>query len=62
VKKKTKKKLQFRSKAAVRSASSYKGALKVLQLLQRSEGTENVSNVIASNEALTLMEYRIGGF
>lgn len=59
---KTKRKIRMKSKAGIRSASSYRGAMKVLKLLERAEGTENITNVVASQAALELMEYRIGGF
>lgn len=57
-----KRKIRMKSKAGSRSASSYRGAMKVLKLLERAEGTENITNVVASQAALELMEYRIGGF
>lgn len=59
---KTKRKIRMKSKAGARSASSYRGAMKLLQLLGRAEGTENITNVVASQAALDLLEWRIGGF
>lgn len=59
---KTKRKIRMKSKAGARSASSYKGAMKCLKLLERAQGTDNISNVVASQAALDLLEWRIGGF
>lgn len=62
MKQSTKRKIRMKSKAGARSSSSYRGAMLYLQLLERAEGTENITNVVASQAALDLLEWRIGGF
>lgn len=56
---KTRKRLSYKSKALERSASSYGGMLKVLQLVARAEpnvdGEYSVSSVIANNDALQII-------
>lgn len=56
---KTKKRLSYKSKALVRSASSYGGMFKMLQLVARAEpnvdGEHKVSSVIASDAALQII-------
>lgn len=56
---KTKKKLSYKGKALQRSASSWGGAYKMLQLLQRAdintEGEYQVSSVVACFDALDLL-------
>lgn len=63
---KTKRKQKYRKSAFTRTASSYAGAAKLLMLLARTEpSTETgyeVSSVIASNEALELLQHLKGNF
>ena len=61
MKTKTKKRISYKSKALARSAQSWSGAYKMLQLLQRAE-CENVSSVVASIDALDILSMYKGNF
>jgi hypothetical protein len=56
---KTKKRISYKAKTLARSASSYAGMFKVLQLVARAEpngvGEYEVSSVIANNTALQIV-------
>jgi len=59
---KTKKRLSYKGKVLARTASSYGGAYKLLKLLSKTQGTEKVSSVVASNDGLVLLQHFKGNF
>jgi len=59
---KTLRKLKYKAKSLARSASAYGGGLKLLKLLERAEGTNKVSNIVANDTALFLLQKQYGNF
>jgi len=63
---KTLRKQKFKKSAFTRTASSYAGGAKILMLLARAEPSlvtgNDVSNVVANQDALTLLQHLKGNF
>lgn len=59
---KTKKMRKYRANTLNRASSSWAGALKMLKVIERAHGTENVSNIIANNSAVELLSLQKGNF
>lgn len=53
---KTRKKQKYISQTLERTMKSYRGAAKILSLVARAEGSENVSSVIANPTAVMLLQ------
>lgn len=62
MKKKTLKKRKYLGNTLERTSSAYIGAMAMLQLVSRVEGTENVSPVVANRSALMLLQHFKGNF
>lgn len=62
MKTKTQKKRKYIGNTSVRAGHAWEGCFKILKLLERAEGTENVSNIVASNEARILLQHMKGNF